>query len=215
MSKEQVFKKCGFRLACATTHHHFQRYPAQGRKWLPLPGIESKRHKRGSGLYHFKAKLASYFQGKVGGAQLRYCHASRRQHQLPGLDGPFRPRQEEDLGIATNFVYPARHAPADTPCLTLLAQHLDDFFTGAIAEQLATMLLVPANTMTLDQNDEVTRRIACQRRTTEIGVLRNELCRRRTYIGKVAAPASRDTDFFGEPLGMIDQHDAKASLARD
>jgi hypothetical protein len=74
------------------------------------------------------------------------------------------------------------------------------------------VLLVPADAVPLDQSDEVLRRETGQGRAAEVGIAREELCGAGLEVGEVAAAAARDADFFGDPIGVVDQQYACAAL---
>ena len=47
---------------------------------------------------------------------------------------------------------------------------------GAVAEQLALVLLVEGDAVALDQRDEILRRVARQRRAAEVRVVDRKFC---------------------------------------
>ena len=93
-------------------------------------------------------------------------------------------------------------------------QHRDDGARRAVAEQLPERLLVIGDAMALDQRDEIMLRVAVERRLVEMRIGREEPVRRAMQVGEVAAPAARDQDFRADLVGMIEQQDLAAALAR-
>ena len=75
---------------------------------------------------------------------------------------------------------------------------------GAVAEQLALVLLVEGDAVLLHQRDEVLRRVARQRRAAEVRVVAQEVLVRRARVevavGEVAAAAAGDADLLGDLL---------------
>lgn len=75
------------------------------------------------------------------------------------------------------------------------------------------MFFVPGNSVAFHQIKKVPRAVTGQRRTAEVRIARNKLRGRSTNIGEVATPPARDTYFLCQLLGVIDQHNLKATLA--
>ena len=86
-----------------------------------------------------------------------------------------------------------------------------------VGKQLALVLFVVGNAVSVHQRDEVGRREARQGRAAELRVLPHKMLVRRTHVqiavGEVAAPAARDADLLGHLGRMIDQQHFQALLA--
>jgi hypothetical protein len=106
---------------------------------------------------------------------------------------------------------PARHRAGRA----FVEQHLDDALAALVAEQLPTVLLVPADAMAREQRREIGGRVSRQRRATEVRIPGDEVFRAGGAVGEVAPPAARDADLFGRLLGVVDQQDLEAALAGD
>src|SRR5690606_5542190 len=140
-------------------------------------------------------------------------HAARCHNHLPGTYGFGVRGNNKHISLSNHIAHLTRHAPGHLAGLALALKHLNNGFAGVVTEQLAAMLFVPGDAMAFDEIKEVARRIPCQGRTTEMGVLRNELRGRGANIGEIAAPTPRDTDFFGQAFGVVKQHNTQAALA--
>ena len=68
--------------------------------------------------------------------------------------------------------------------------------------------------MTLDQRDEITRRITCQRRAAEVGVLRQIVGGAGEQIGEVATAAAGNADLLAQLVVVLDQEHAATALPR-
>jgi hypothetical protein len=101
----------------------------------------------------------------------------------------------------------------DAALLAFRRQHRDDRACGAVAEQLAERLLVIFDAMALHESDEITLRVAAERRLAEGWIAGQKTIRRNLQIGEIAASAPGDQDFGPDPVGMIEQQDPAASLA--
>src|SRR6202008_265364 len=65
-----------------------------------------------------------------------------------------------------------------------------------------------------DEREKVLRAIAAERRFGEMRIGRQEAIGRAVEIGEVAAAAARNQDLLSRTLGMVEQQDAAAALAR-
>jgi len=69
------------------------------------------------------------------------------------------------------------------------------------------------------ERDEISRRVVCQGGFTEAWVLANEVLlgvtRIETAVGEIATTAPRNSNFFCDFFGVIEQEDAQAELAGD
>ena len=98
---------------------------------------------------------------------------------------------------------------------TLVEKHRDDRAGTAVAELLAELLFVVRNPVPFDQVDEVPRRVARQRRSAEVAVLRKEIFRPGMDIGEVAAAPARYRDFLAHPITVLQEgHSAPALPSR-
>ena len=94
---------------------------------------------------------------------------------------------------------PARHATRSA----LGQQHLDDVFGRAVAKQLALVLLVKWDLVLVHQGHKLRWGVACQRRTAKAWVLAQEIGGAGAQVGEVTAPTTRDANFFGHLLAMV------------
>src|SRR5690625_142367 len=85
-----------------------------------------------------------------------------------------------------------RHAPVHSPFFAFGLPATDDFGAGLVAKKLTSVFFMPTHTVGLDQVQKITGGISGQRRAAKMRILRDELCRRGTTIGKVAPTAPRD-----------------------
>ncbi len=92
------------------------------------------------------------------------------------------------------------------------AQHGDDLFCRAVAEELAEGLFVPGDAVALDQREKVGRRVAGQGRLGEMRVGGEEVGCGRADIGEIAAPAAGDEDLSAGTGAVVDQQDFAAAL---
>jgi hypothetical protein len=92
-------------------------------------------------------------------------------------------------------------------------QHGDNVARGAIAEELAERFFVISDSISLDQRDEITGRVAGERRSGEMWVGGEEAVGCAVEVGEVAAAAAGDEDLFADAIGMIENNDAPAALA--
>src|SRR6185437_1675023 len=67
------------------------------------------------------------------------------------------------------------HLPFDACPVALMPQQIDDLLRAAVAKQLPQFFFVIADAMRLDQLDKVLRSEACQRRSAEMRIVRQEI----------------------------------------
>ena len=103
----------------------------------------------------------------------------------------------------------------DLPLGTARQQQVDDLLAGAVAEQLAEMLLVKADPGLAQQADELRGRMRLQGMADEARVTRQVAGRvAAMQVGEVAAPAARDADLFADAAGMVQHPHPQAVLAQ-
>jgi hypothetical protein len=66
--------------------------------------------------------------------------------------------------------------------------------------------------MSLDQCDEVLRRVAGERGACEVRIAGEETVRSAVDVGEVAAAAAGDENLFANAFGVIEYQDAAATL---
>src|SRR5206468_12214929 len=108
----------------------------------------------------------------------------------------------------------ARHAPLDVSAIAFGFHHGDDVLRRMVAEELAQLLLVVCDPVTLDQRDKIASRVPRERRAAEVRVLRKIAGRARTDIREIAAPAAGDADLLAELVVVLDEKRAAAALPR-
>src|SRR5690606_8711038 len=74
------------------------------------------------------------------------------------------------------------------------------------------MFLMPGDAILPYQGEKVARAICCESGTTEFGILRKKVDGAGMYIGEIAAPAARDTDFLGQARSMVHQNHTGPAL---
>ena len=99
-----------------------------------------------------------------------------------------------------------------------IEQHAHDVLGAAVGKQLAFVFFVKGDAVFFYQVDKVLRRKARQGRAGKLRVLSQVVlvagARVEVAVGEVAAPTAGDADFFGHPLGVVDEQHAQAALAR-
>jgi hypothetical protein len=114
-----------------------------------------------------------------------------------------------------DLAHRARHHPLHTGVDTFFAQHLNNLFAIVITKQLAFVLLMPSNAMAIHQVDEVLGGETRQRRFTKVRVSGDEVLGLHHPVREVTPTAARDTNFFCEFFGVIEQYNTLAALARN
>ena len=177
--------------------------------------IERERHQRRARRHDGDAEL-------LGDAIAEGRRADLGHRQAAGCDDQrlamHRPIDVDTANTPPSWVTPCtaqgiRHC---TPARShSVFSSCDNVERGLVAKELPERLFVPGYAVTLDQSDEIARRIARQRRTAKIGILRQVVRRTRVKIGEIAASAARDADLFAELVGMLDQQNAPPALSGD
>ena len=85
----------------------------------------------------------------------------------------------------------------------------------SIAEQLAELLFVVRDAVSLDQREEIGWRIARQRRPAVIDIVREKVLGLAVNIGEVAATAARDANLLTQFWGVLDQQATASTLSGD
>ena len=133
--------------------------------------------------------------------------AGRAHRALRSVDAPA-------TALARDAVDRAGLAPFDAAAVALGPEHPDDVERGLVAEELARLLLVPADAVALDQRDEVAGAVAGERRAAVVRVLRQVVRGARAAVREVAAAAARDADLFADAVAVLDQQLAPPPLRR-
>ena len=193
-----------------------QRDAGQRHERRPGRGIEGQRHQAGARLDDAVAELLREPMAEVGRADLRDRQAAGGDHE-PRVPTPCRASvsSSKPSPARAHLAHRAGLAPHHAAGVALGQQHGDDVLGRAVAEQLALVLLVPADAVALDQRDEVRRRVARQRRAAEVRVRREEVGRRRVAVREVAAPAAGDADLLRHLGRMVEQQHLRAELPGD
>src|SRR5688572_477381 len=92
-------------------------------------------------------------------------------------------------------------ADVDAALRAFRQQHGNDLARRAIAKQLAECLLVISDAMPLNHRNEISLRVAAQRRSAEIGVAGQKPIRLTAKVGEIAAPAARDENLGSDLVG--------------
>jgi hypothetical protein len=126
--------------------------------------------------------------------------------------------QDELLSVGAigsfDLAHRTRHHPLHTGIDTFFAQQIDDLLAALITKQLAFVLLMPSDAVTIHQVNEVLGRETRQRRFTKVGIRGDEVLCLHDAVREVTSTATRDTNFFCEFFGVIKQYNALAALAR-
>ncbi len=112
------------------------------------------------------------------------------------------------LDLAERTPQADRHAAR----FAFIEQHRDDLLGRAVAEQLPQRLFVKGDAVFFDQRDEISRRVAAQRRFGEVRIGRDIAFRHRSDIGEIAAPAAGNQDLLPHFIGMIDDQYPRPGL---
>src|SRR5438552_13570586 len=120
---------------------------------------------------------------------------------------------DEAVSLASDAVHRTRHPPLHSAARAFRLEHRDDVERGAVAEELAELLLVVGDAVTLDETDELRRRVACERRAAEIRVLRQKVRRPRVDVREVAPAAAGDADLFADDVIVLDEQHPAAALS--
>ena len=205
-----------------------QRQAGQLRVGRPAGPVERQRHQGGARRDDAQPELARDAVAEIGGADLRDRQAAGGDDHVPRQD---RSAIGQELIARARCLRRWARAvvkradrsdgaglPAlDAAGLALAQQHLDEVLGRSVAEQLALVLLVEGDAVSLHQRDEVLRRVARQGRAAEVRVVAQEVlvrCARvEVAVGEVAAPAARDADLLGDLVAVVDQQDLKSELA--
>src|SRR3954463_235648 len=123
-------------------------------------------------------------------------------------------RPQCKAGIAANFLHCRLGKDTDACSATLLFEHRDNLASRAVAKKLAECLFVIRNLVLLNQRDEVSRLVTCQRRFGEVRIGREEVFGAAMNVGEVAASAAGDQYLFSDALRALNQGDTSAALPR-
>ena len=146
-------------------------------------------HQPGPMLGHAQAEATGNVIGKTSRPHFRNRKAAGRQNNRRGGEASTAGLHTEAVG-AGNIRDGAADPHIDTTLRAFGQQHGDDLARRAIAEQLAECFLVIGDGMALNQRDEVSLRVAAQRRSAEVRVAGQKVVRRAVEIGKITASAA-------------------------
>ena len=116
------------------------------------------------------------------------------------------------FAFAGNASDATRHFPLHMAAITFDFKHLNNFGRAVVAEQLAKGFFMKLNAVLFDQLDKIMRAVTGQGGAAEVRILREEIFRLGAEVGKVAAPATGDTNFFAELVIVIDEQYPFATL---
>ena len=138
---------------------------------------------------------------------MRDRQAAGGNHQAVTFDYSLISLQYELLGVGAvspfDLAHRARHHPLHTGVDTFIAQQIDDLLAALITKQLAFVLLMPSDAMTIHQVNEVLGSETRQRRFTKVRVSGDEVLGLHHPIREVTPTSARDTNFFCEFFGVI------------
>ena len=96
---------------------------------------------------------------------------------------------------------------------TLCLEHGNQVLGRPVAKQLALVFLMVGDAMALHQVDKVLGCVARQRRATEVRVVAQEVGGAGVQVGEIAPASTRNSNFFGQFLTVVDQQYSQAQLA--
>ena len=103
----------------------------------------------------------------------------------------------------------------DTTRLTLIDEQLDNLGCTVVAEELTFVLLVKGNAMVSHQADELFGSIAGQCRLYKPRIQAKKVFGAGVAVGEVAPTPTADSDLFANRLGMVEDQNRQATLARN
>ena len=93
-------------------------------------------------------------------------------------------------------------------------QHVGDVAGGVVAEELAERFFVVGDAMLFDEGEEVRGGVAGQGGLGKVGIGGEEILRLAMDVGEIAAASAGDEDFLADAVGVLQDRDAAAALAR-
>ncbi len=93
-------------------------------------------------------------------------------------------------------------------------EHVGDVAGGVVAEELAEGFFVVGDAMFFDEGEEIRGSVAGQGGFGEVGIRGEEILRLAMDVGEVAAASAGDEDFLADAVGVFEDGDATAALAR-
>jgi len=93
-------------------------------------------------------------------------------------------------------------------------EHVGDVGGGIVAEELAEGFFVVGDAMFLDEGEKVHGGVAGEGRFGEVGIRGEEILRLAMNVCEIAAAAAGDEDFLADAVGVLEDGDAAAALAR-
>ena len=94
----------------------------------------------------------------------------------------------------------------------LAQEQVEDVLGGAVAEELAEVLLVPGDVVGFNQGEEVLRGVAGERGAGEVGVGGEEVFRAGVEVGEVAAASAGDEDLLAGLVGVVEDEGAASAV---
>jgi hypothetical protein len=215
VGEEQVVGEFSAEGAAPRLDTSWQRHAGERPEGLPPRPVEDEGNQAGSRLDDTMAEAAREDVAPVGRTDLRDREAAGGDDKARRLDRPARGVELEAGAADADRLDTARLPALHGADVALGEQHGDDLVAPAVAEQLPLVLLVPRDAVSLDEIDEIARRVARERRAAEVAVPGIEVARADLDVGEVAAAAARDADLLGDLVGMVEQHDRAAELPGD
>ena len=180
---------------------------------LAVRGSEDKRDEAGAGGDDFQAELAGEVVAEGGCAHFGDGETTRGYYQgwsaiIGGVAADDKLRIAGDFGdlaVQDNF-----HAGGTA----FGFEHVGDVAGGVVAEELAKRFFVVRDAMFFDEGEEVRRGVAGQSGFGKMGIGGEEILRLAMNVREVAAASARDEDFLADAVGVFEDGDAAAVLAR-
>jgi len=184
-------------------------------KVVVLRAVENQGHESRARLNDGNAKLSRQIVPQSGGANFGDGEpAGGHEESRRGENGILR--GNEKCGQASLALYALDLHIQKEPNVshsTFGEQHVHDLLRRSVAEELAEGLLVVSDAMTLNQGNEVRRRVAGERRFGKMPIGGEEVVRASVNIGEIAAASAGDEDLPARPIGTLEHGDAPAAAA--
>jgi hypothetical protein len=98
--------------------------------------------------------------------------------------------------------------------MALHFEHRDDVACGSVAEKLPKGFFVEGDAVLFHECDEIARCIASEGGARKVGVGGEKSVSAAIEVSEVAAAPAGDEDLFADAIGMIENENAAAMLAR-
>lgn len=202
MGEEKGFLEIGF----FVTNTHREGEAAEFGLGGERRGRKGQRHETWAAWSDPEAELVRKAIAEVGRAEFRKRQPASGDDEGRCGEGAQAGLEAEVVGFF-DFMDRASAANGDSGGGTFRQEHLDDGAGALIAELLAECFFVVGNAVIFHQSEKIVRAEAGEGGATKGRIGREEILRAGAEVGKIAAPAAGDGNFFAHPFVVFKDDD--------